>query len=94
MVRTFVAVDLPEEMRAGIAEVAQALRGSAARLTFVAPAQIHVTLAFLGEVEPDRLGAVAAGARGRPSGPVRTRRRADRREQPVVAADHLVPVHR
>lgn len=60
MVRTFVAVDLPEEMRNRIAEVAQGLRGSVARLTFVAPAQIHVTLAFLGEVEEDRLGAVAA----------------------------------
>ena len=59
MVRTFVAVDLPEEMRARIADTAQALRGSEARLTFVAPAQIHVTLAFLGEVEPDRIGAVA-----------------------------------
>lgn len=60
MVRTFVAVDLPEEMRARIAEVAQGLRGSEARLTFVDPSQIHVTLAFLGEVEADRLGAVAA----------------------------------
>jgi 2'-5' RNA ligase len=60
MVRTFVAVDLPEDLRTRIAEVAQALRGSAARLTFVAPAQIHVTLAFLGEVEEDRLEAVAA----------------------------------
>lgn len=59
MVRTFVAVDLPEEMRARIAETAQALRGSEARLSFVAPAQIHVTLAFLGEVEPDRLPTVA-----------------------------------
>jgi 2'-5' RNA ligase len=59
MVRTFVAVDLPEEMRNRIAAVAGALRGSAARLTFVAPAQIHVTLAFLGEVEPDRIPGVA-----------------------------------
>ena len=60
MVRTFVAVDLPEEMRTRIAGVAQALRGSAARLTFVVPGQIHVTIAFLGEVEPDRIPAVAA----------------------------------
>jgi 2'-5' RNA ligase len=60
MVRTFVAVDLPEEMRTRIAEGAQALRGSGARLTFVDPAQIHVTLAFLGEVETDRIPSVAA----------------------------------
>ncbi len=60
MVRTFVAVDLPEEMRARIAEAAQALRGTGGRLAFVDPSQIHVTLAFLGEVEADRLPAVAA----------------------------------
>ncbi len=59
MVRTFVAVDLPGEMRARIGEAAQGLRGSEARLTFVDPALIHVTLAFLGEVEPDRLPAIA-----------------------------------
>lgn len=59
MVRTFVAVDLPEELRERVAETAQALRGSAARLTFVAPGQIHVTLAFLGEVTPEMVGAVA-----------------------------------
>lgn len=59
MVRTFVAVDLPEEMRARIADTAQVLRGSEARLTFVAPTQIHVTLAFLGEVDPERIPAVA-----------------------------------
>ena len=60
MVRTFVAVDLPGEMRARIGEAAQRLRGSEARLTFVDPALIHVTLAFLGEVEPDRLPAIAS----------------------------------
>jgi 2'-5' RNA ligase len=60
MVRTFVAVDLPEDLRNRIAEVALALRGEGGRLALVDPAQIHVTLAFLGEVGADRLEAVAA----------------------------------
>lgn len=60
MVRTFVAVDLPEDLRNRIAEVAQALRGEGGRLAFVDPAQIHVTLAFLGEVGEGRLEEVAA----------------------------------
>ena len=46
-------------MRARIGEAAEGLRGSEARLTFVDPALIHVTLAFLGEVDPDRLPAIA-----------------------------------
>ena len=63
MVRTFVAVDLPEEMQARIAERAQGLRGPGGRLAFVDPAQIHVTLAFLGEVEEGRLPEIAASLR-------------------------------
>jgi len=63
MVRTFVAVDLPGELRARIGEAAQGLRGSEARLSFVDPALIHVTLAFLGEVGADRLPAVAEALR-------------------------------
>lgn len=59
MVRTFVAVDLPGEMQVRIGEATQGLRGSEARLTFVDPALIHVTLAFLGEVDPDRLPVIA-----------------------------------
>jgi 2'-5' RNA ligase len=47
-------------MRDRIAEVAQGLRGPGGRLAFVDPVQIHVTLAFLGEVQEDRLDAVAA----------------------------------
>jgi 2'-5' RNA ligase len=64
MVRTFVAVDLPEEMQARIAERAEGLRGPGGRLAFVDPAQIHVTLAFLGEVEEERLAVIAAALRG------------------------------
>jgi 2'-5' RNA ligase len=60
MVRTFIAVDLPEEMRARIAEAAQALRGAGGRLAFIDPSQIHITLAFLGEVDADRLPVVVA----------------------------------
>ena len=64
MVRTFVAVALPDALRARIGGVAEALRESRARLSFVDPALIHVTLAFLGEVPPERLPAVAGALAG------------------------------
>ena len=73
MVRTFVAVDLPAGMRDRIADAVEPLRGSAARLAFVAPSQIHVTLAFLGEVDPDRLGAIADALGGVRAAPFEVR---------------------
>jgi 2'-5' RNA ligase len=58
MVRTFVAVDLPDEIRRSLGEAAQQLRGSTARLAFVDPALIHITLKFLGEVPEARVPAI------------------------------------
>src|SRR5512147_938742 len=50
MVRVFVALELPEEIRNRLSEVQNQLRGCSARLTFVDPALIHITLKFIGEV--------------------------------------------
>ncbi|OPY39347.1 MAG: 2',5' RNA ligase family [Methanoregula sp. PtaU1.Bin051] len=58
MVRAFVALELTEEIRAALAEAQEILRGSSARLTFVSPPQIHITVKFLGEVEEKKIGAV------------------------------------
>jgi RNA 2',3'-cyclic 3'-phosphodiesterase len=60
MTRTFIALDLSEAARA-------ALRGELRRLTqalpdvrFVDPASLHLTLAFLGELDDETLAAVIA----------------------------------
>ncbi|MHC1625760.1 MAG: RNA 2',3'-cyclic phosphodiesterase [Methanoculleaceae archaeon] len=52
MVRAFVAIELPEEIREQISRAQQILLQSDARLTPVNPRQAHVTLKFLGEI-PD-----------------------------------------
>ncbi|MBW1646015.1 MAG: RNA 2',3'-cyclic phosphodiesterase [Deltaproteobacteria bacterium] len=67
--RLFFAVDLPEELVTRLAAVADRLRPAASRLgnfRWVAPASLHVTLKFLGEVDEGRLPLLeklAAGCR-------------------------------
>jgi 2'-5' RNA ligase len=51
MVRAFIALELPGEIRDRLKEAQDLLRGCPARLTFVEPDLIHITLKFLGEVE-------------------------------------------
>jgi len=50
MVRVFVALELEPQLRAKLSEAQQSLRGCGARLSFVNPDIIHITLKFLGEV--------------------------------------------
>ena len=55
--RLFVAAELPEEIREALAETSALLRGCV-RGRYVAPNSFHVTLAFLGEVEPHCVNGV------------------------------------
>lgn len=55
--RLFVSVDLPTELAERFEAVQEEFRG-AAGLNFTDPTQAHVTLKFLGETDPDRLGEV------------------------------------
>jgi 2'-5' RNA ligase len=67
-VRSFVAVLLPEPVRAGLAAVSAELHGQTPGLAWVRADNLHFTLRFLGEVEAATLGrvreavTVAAGA--------------------------------
>ena len=65
-VRSFVAVLLPDRVRAGLAAVSAELRGQARGLAWVRADNLHLTLRFLGEIEPTMLEpvreAVAAAA--------------------------------
>ncbi|MDD4137016.1 MAG: RNA 2',3'-cyclic phosphodiesterase, partial [Methanoregula sp.] len=51
----FVALELSGEIREQLKEAQQVLRGCFARLTFVDPALIHITVKFLGEVDDKKL---------------------------------------
>ncbi len=60
--RAFFAVDLDEGARRAAAAVARELRPAAGDVRWVRPEAYHVTLRFLGEVEPERAEALAAEA--------------------------------
>lgn len=60
MVRAFVAFELSPEMRQNLAAAQGVLRKSTARLTFVDPAIIHVTVKFLGEVDEKNVPQLVA----------------------------------
>ena len=59
-IRCFVAVLLPERVRAGLAAVSAELRGQTRGLSWVRADNLHLTLRFLGEVEPAMLPHVRA----------------------------------
>jgi 2'-5' RNA ligase len=58
MVRTFIAIDLAPEVRERMRGPQGALAGCRARLSVVAPASIHITLKFLGEIDERTLSRV------------------------------------
>ena len=58
MVRVFVALELSGGIREALEHAQERLRGCSARLTFVEPKNIHITVKFLGEVDEKKLLAV------------------------------------
>ncbi len=60
--RTFVAVFPPPKVREALVEAARALPTDAFRLT--APERVHLTLKFLGEVQPEDLTRVGSALEG------------------------------
>src|SRR5262245_50522070 len=56
--RTFIAVDISEEMRAGAAALQRTLAGTGAEVKWASPESMHVTLLFPGEVDDRELPAV------------------------------------
>jgi RNA 2',3'-cyclic 3'-phosphodiesterase len=67
--RLFLAVDLPDDVRSAIAadarRIAREAGRSAAGVRWVRPDQLHLTIAFLGEVDP-QLAAAIVGVMGEP----------------------------
>jgi len=63
MIRAFLAVELPDNLRAGLAQVQGELKRGRADVRWVAPGNIHLTLKFFGNVPDDEIEALAAAAR-------------------------------
>ncbi|NLZ30170.1 MAG: RNA 2',3'-cyclic phosphodiesterase [Methanomicrobiales archaeon] len=69
MVRTFVAIDLPEEIQERIRESRAILAEAGGRLAIVDPVNLHITVKFLGEVEPGMISAIIEALRATSADP-------------------------
>ncbi len=61
LIRTFVCIEIPQSIKERIAARQTELRRIDAQVSWVRPANIHLTLKFLGDVPGDRLANVTAG---------------------------------
>ena len=62
MIRAFLAIDLPESYRTGLAAVQDYLRKSGADVRWTSVAGIHLTLKFFGNVPEAQVEAIAQAA--------------------------------
>jgi len=60
--RSFFAVELNKEIEEGIRKVQEVLKGRVGGVRWVRPEGIHLTLKFLGEVDPDRIKEIVRKA--------------------------------
>ncbi|WOF16188.1 RNA 2',3'-cyclic phosphodiesterase [Methanoplanus sp. FWC-SCC4] len=58
MVRVFVAIELPEDVREKMSSIQEELKVSRAKMNFVNSAMSHITLKFIGEVDSSGLDRV------------------------------------
>jgi 2'-5' RNA ligase len=59
MIRSFIAIDLPDATRQGLAAVLEQLRQSRAGVRWVKPSSIHLTLKFLGNIQAVQVEDIA-----------------------------------
>jgi RNA 2',3'-cyclic 3'-phosphodiesterase len=57
-VRTFIAIEIPSEVKSALAALQSELRRAGADVSWTKPENIHLTLNFLGEVDERRIGEV------------------------------------
>lgn len=62
-VRTFIAVELPDSIKVEVENLEASLMKSRADVKWVNPANIHITLKFLGEIALERVAVAQEGVR-------------------------------
>jgi 2'-5' RNA ligase len=62
--RLFVAIELPEDLKAAIARVQEQLKSSGPAANWTRPEGIHLTLKFLGEVEETKAAGIIEALQG------------------------------
>ena len=63
MIRAFLAIELPDALRPGLAQIQEELKRSRADVRWVQVGNIHLTLKFFGNVPEDEIDALALAAR-------------------------------
>jgi RNA 2',3'-cyclic 3'-phosphodiesterase len=58
--RTFIALELPEELKKSLGRLQAKFKEFASGVKWVRPENIHLTLKFLGDINPDRVAPVSA----------------------------------
>ena len=58
MIRTFIAVEVSNEVRQRAVELIEHLRTSGAKISWTKPHNMHLTLKFLGDTPEERLAEV------------------------------------
>ena len=68
-IRSFLAFDIPDELKDELASVIELLQPKVKGIKWVAPEKMHCTIRFFGNVEEDLLmGRLSIGGLGRPAG--------------------------
>jgi len=57
--RLFIAIELSDEVRSALAEVQRSLHRWSSMVRWIEPAQLHMTLKFLGEVAEEKAAAIS-----------------------------------
>jgi RNA 2',3'-cyclic 3'-phosphodiesterase len=60
LIRAFIAMTLPEPLAGLVSEVQQTLKSQGLRIAWVPPGNVHLTLRFLGDIEPADIDPIAA----------------------------------
>lgn len=63
-VRSFIALEINEEVRANLKELLTALRQTSAAVKWVEPENLHLTLKFLGEVPEEQIADITTALQG------------------------------
>ncbi len=66
--RLFIAIELPPEIKQGIAKVQEQLRETGANAGWTRPEGLHLTLKFLGEISEEKASVIMAALTGAAEG--------------------------
>ena len=58
--RAFIGIEVADDVRAALTRVQDDFRGCGAKVKWVAPANVHLTMKFLGEIDDETAGRVAS----------------------------------